>query len=86
MKNATFYVMESETTSDGLSAIEALVCFLAESRWRDGKRILIAWMKPCGSARQTPLCRIISPVKARAMAHRLSFPGRNDVVVRRVTC
>ncbi|MBK0097958.1 DNA polymerase III subunit chi [Erwinia sp. S63] len=42
MKNATFYVMESESASDGLSAIEALVCDLAETRWRDGKRILIA--------------------------------------------
>ncbi|MFW8121126.1 DNA polymerase III subunit chi, partial [Klebsiella pneumoniae] len=42
MKNATFFVMESESASDGLSAIEALVCDLAASRWRDGKRILIA--------------------------------------------
>nr|WP_314688969.1 DNA polymerase III subunit chi [uncultured Pantoea sp.] len=42
MKNATFYVLESESASDGLSAIEALVCDLAAARWREGKRILIA--------------------------------------------
>ena len=42
MKNATFYVMESDSHSDELSAIEALVCDLAETRWRAGKRILIA--------------------------------------------
>ena len=42
MKNATFYVMETDSPSDELSAIEALVCDLAETRWRAGKRILIA--------------------------------------------
>ena len=42
MKNATFYVLETDATSDGLSAVEALVCNLAETRWRAGKRVLIA--------------------------------------------
>ena len=42
MKNATFYLMETTDTQDGLSAVEVLACELAGSRWREGKRILIA--------------------------------------------
>jgi len=42
MKNATFYLLETDTPVDGLSALEALVCELAEARWRAGKRVLIA--------------------------------------------
>ena len=42
MKNATFYLLETDTPVDGLSAQEALVCDLAGARWREGKRVLIA--------------------------------------------
>ncbi|QIE98352.1 DNA polymerase III subunit chi [Pantoea stewartii] len=42
MKNATFYVLETDASRDGLTAVEALVCDLAETRWRAGKRVLIA--------------------------------------------
>lgn len=42
MKKATFYLLETDAQSEGLSAVEALVCDLAEMRWRDGKRVLIA--------------------------------------------
>ena len=42
MKKATFYLLETEAQSEGLSAVEALVCDVAEMRWREGKRILIA--------------------------------------------
>ncbi|EXU75495.1 MULTISPECIES: DNA polymerase III subunit chi [Erwinia] len=42
MKNATFWLIETDTPVDGLSALEALVCHLAEVNWREGKRVLIA--------------------------------------------
>ncbi|QKJ85530.1 DNA polymerase III subunit chi [Paramixta manurensis] len=42
MKNATFYLLESETPIDGLRPLEVLVCELAETHWRRGKRVLIA--------------------------------------------
>lgn len=42
MKNATFYLLDHDTHVDDLSAVEALACDLAETRWRAGKRILIA--------------------------------------------
>jgi len=42
MKNATFYLLENATPVDGLSALEALVCQLAATRWRDGARVLVA--------------------------------------------
>ncbi|CUU22819.1 DNA polymerase III subunit chi [Duffyella gerundensis] len=42
MKNATFYILDTETGIDGLNAVETLVCDLAEARWRAGKRVLIA--------------------------------------------
>lgn len=48
MKNATFYIMEFNAASNGLTAIEVLVCDLAEMHWRAGKRILIA----CENKRQ----------------------------------
>ena len=68
MKNATFYLLDNDTTVDGLSAVEQLVCEIAAERWRSGKRVLIAcemksrltgWMKPCGRVRQKALFRII---------------------------
>ena len=42
MKNATFYLLDNDTTVDGLSAVEQLVCEIAAERWRSGKRVLIA--------------------------------------------
>ena len=42
MKKATFYLLETDAQTEGLSAVEALVCDLAEMRWREGKRVLIA--------------------------------------------
>ena len=42
MKNATFYLLDNDTTVDGLSAVEQLVCEIAAERWRNGKRVLIA--------------------------------------------
>lgn len=42
MKNATFYLLETDTPVADLSALEALACELAETRWREGKRVLIA--------------------------------------------
>lgn len=42
MKNATFYLLETDTPVAALSALEALACELAETRWREGKRVLIA--------------------------------------------
>ncbi len=42
MKNATFYLLEHHDIQDGLTAVEALACALAASRWRAGKRVLIA--------------------------------------------
>ncbi|WP_338558566.1 DNA polymerase III subunit chi [Erwinia sp. E_sp_B04_7] len=42
MKNATFWLIETDTPVDGISALEALVCDIAEARWREGKRVLIA--------------------------------------------
>lgn len=42
MKNATFYLLESDTIADGASAIEMLTCELADAQWRNGKRVLIA--------------------------------------------
>ena len=68
MKNATFYLLDNDTTVDGLSAVEQLVCEIAAERWRSGKRVLIACedekqayrlMKPCGRVRQKALFRII---------------------------
>ncbi|EBV5602625.1 DNA polymerase III subunit chi, partial [Salmonella enterica subsp. enterica serovar Infantis] len=38
MKNATFYLLDNDTTVDGLSAVEQLVCEIAAERWRSGKR------------------------------------------------
>lgn len=68
MKNATFYLLDNDTTVDGLSAVEQLVCEIAAERWRSGKRVpspvkmksrLTDWMKPCGRVRQKALFRII---------------------------
>ncbi|WP_034943758.1 DNA polymerase III subunit chi [Erwinia oleae] len=42
MKNVTFWLLENATPVDGLSALEALVCDLAEARWRGGARVLVA--------------------------------------------
>ncbi|WP_114192619.1 DNA polymerase III subunit chi [Edaphovirga cremea] len=42
MKNATFYLLDNDRQSDGLSALEALTCQVAAERWRAGKRVLIA--------------------------------------------
>lgn len=42
MKNATFYLLETEDQSGELSALEALTCELAATLWRAGKRVLIA--------------------------------------------
>ncbi|MBS0971446.1 DNA polymerase III subunit chi [Chimaeribacter arupi] len=42
MKNATFYLLESDTDANGMIAHEALACDLAAARWRAGKRVLIA--------------------------------------------
>lgn len=42
MKNATFYLLEHSASKDPLNASEALVCELAQTHWRAGKRILIA--------------------------------------------
>ncbi|EDT2932216.1 DNA polymerase III subunit chi, partial [Salmonella enterica subsp. enterica serovar Thompson] len=42
MKNATFYLLDNDTTVNGLSAVEQLVCEIAAERWRAGKRVLIA--------------------------------------------
>ncbi|GKX62816.1 DNA polymerase III subunit chi [Pragia fontium] len=42
MKNATFYLLDHNNTSDGLSFCEALACTVAAERWRAGKRVLIA--------------------------------------------
>ncbi|PKH25751.1 DNA polymerase III subunit chi [Enterobacterales bacterium CwR94] len=42
MKNALFYLLESDAPSGELSTVEALVCELAAERWRAGQRILIA--------------------------------------------
>ncbi|MEY5547177.1 DNA polymerase III subunit chi, partial [Salmonella enterica subsp. enterica serovar Corvallis] len=42
MKNATFYLLDNDTTVDELSAVEQLVCEIAAERWRAGKRVLIA--------------------------------------------
>ena len=42
MKNATFYLLDNDTTVDDLSAVEQLVCEIAAERWRAGKRVLIA--------------------------------------------
>ncbi|WP_075182792.1 DNA polymerase III subunit chi [Pantoea sp. 1.19] len=42
MKNATFYLLNTDAQSDNLSTVEALVCDLAALHWRSGKRILIA--------------------------------------------
>ncbi len=42
MKNATFYLLETDAPVDGLSALEALVCDLAATQWRAGKRVLVA--------------------------------------------
>lgn len=42
MKSATFYILETDTLSAGLTPVEALTCHLAAERWRMGKRILIA--------------------------------------------
>ncbi len=42
MKNATFYLLDNDTVSDELSAVEVLVCELAAENFRAGKRLLIA--------------------------------------------
>ncbi|MBK4715631.1 MULTISPECIES: DNA polymerase III subunit chi [Tenebrionibacter/Tenebrionicola group] len=42
MKNATFYLLDNDTVTDGLSAEEQLTCALAAVHWRNSKRILIA--------------------------------------------
>lgn len=42
MKNATFYLLENDTHSGDLNAVEQVVCELAAVRWRAGKRVLIA--------------------------------------------
>ena len=42
MKNATFYLLDNDTPSGELSAVEALVCELAAENFRAGKRLLIA--------------------------------------------
>ncbi|SUH18104.1 DNA polymerase III subunit chi [Salmonella enterica subsp. enterica] len=34
MKNATFYLLDNDTTVNGLSAVEQLVCEIAAERWR----------------------------------------------------
>lgn len=79
MKNATFYLLDNDTTVDGLSAVEQLVCEIAAERWRAGKRVLIACenenrpfvlMKPCGQDRQKASCRTIWRVKVPEAAHR----------------
>jgi DNA polymerase-3 subunit chi len=89
MKNATFYVLETDATSDGLSAVEALVCNLAETRWRAGKRVLIAcedeqqairldealWQRPANAF-----------VPHNLAGRRLSWLGHSVAAVHRVTC
>lgn len=42
MKNAIFYLFESEQQVGDLTAHEALACELAAKSWRAGKRVLIA--------------------------------------------
>lgn len=42
MKTAIFYLLNQHAISDGLTAVEQLVCNLAASKWREGKRVLIA--------------------------------------------
>lgn len=42
MKNATFYLLDQHTISDGLTAVEQLACNLAARKWREGQRVLIA--------------------------------------------
>ena len=60
MKNATFYLLDNDTTIDGLSAVEQLVCEIAAERWRSGKatdrlshylsRGRLLWLTPLISA------------------------------------
>ncbi len=45
MKNATFYLLDNDTTVDGLSAVEQLVCEISAERWRGGERVEIAWQE-----------------------------------------
>ncbi|MCZ5115503.1 hypothetical protein O5833_28495, partial [Escherichia coli] len=40
MKNATFYLLDNDTTVDGLSAVEQLVCEIAAERREVIKRAL----------------------------------------------
>ncbi|MCR3755568.1 MAG: DNA polymerase III subunit chi [Sodalis sp. Psp] len=42
MKNATFYLLDQHAIRDGLTSVEHLACDLATSKWREGKRVLIA--------------------------------------------
>lgn len=42
MKNATFYLLNQNTFSDGMTSVEWLACELATDKWREGKRVLIA--------------------------------------------
>lgn len=42
MKNATFYLLDSQDLQDGLTAVERLACDLAARHWRAGQRVLVA--------------------------------------------
>ncbi|QOI10813.1 DNA polymerase III subunit chi [Blochmannia endosymbiont of Colobopsis nipponica] len=42
MKIVTFYVLDTNTTKNGLTTLEKLACKITIMKWREGKNILIA--------------------------------------------
>lgn len=76
MKNATFYLMNQHSISDGLTAVERLACSVVVSQWRKGKRVLIA----CENEAQT--LRLDEALWARDLdafvPHNLSCEGPRD--------